>query len=103
MKEEKNIPLAPRVPASTVELRPEPTAPPKPTTHWNVRDDHKGHKDSKETVLKEIEADTRIPDHWRTALLVEIQKRDCKAMEVHVHAQDVGNGFVLSVHLKTLF
>lgn len=101
MKE--NIPLAPFTSASTVAPPPEPTAPPKPSTHWNVRDDHKGHKGMKEDLMKEIESDTRIPDHWKTALLEEIQKRDCKAMEVHVHAQDVGNGFVLSVHLKTLF
>lgn len=99
----ENIPLAPRVPASTIIPPVEEVEPPKPSTHWNVREGHKGHRGIKADLVKEIEIDERIPEHWKSALLTEIEKRDCKALEIHVHAQDAGHGFMLSIHLKEIF
>lgn len=94
----KDIPLAPRIPPATVP--PEVVSLENKFKTWNIRDNHKAHKALKEYVLKEIEADTFIPPHWKSALLTEISKRDGKALEVHVHASDSKEGFLLSVHIK---
>lgn len=95
-----DTPLAPRIqPAPTEEAATVKNL----FARWNVASNHKGHKGLKADLEKEILADEKIPSHWKSALLAEIQLHDCKAMEVHCHADNGHGGFVLSVHLKPLF
>lgn len=98
----KNIPLAPRVSPTNV-----PTEKPAETIKtlfqiWNITSKHSGHKDMRADVLKAIEADDKIPAHWKSAILAEIEARDGKAFEIHAHTQEVGKGFILTLRIQPL-
>jgi hypothetical protein len=102
--EQKDIPLAPQVPASTVE-EPKPEAKPESPKGWRIDSTHKAHKGLKESLAQEIQNDTSIPDHWKNAILTEmaICGLNSVAMQINAHPQFVNGKFTLSLTISPMF
>lgn len=76
-----------------------------PAGWWQIGAKHPAHRGVKQAVIDGLNADTKIPEHWRNAMVVAISKFEATAIEIHAHGQDDEKGGRKNLHfeIKKLF